>query len=134
MIYKPSQSEQAHIFLDKCFERKRWVKIEYIPETRSINQLRYIWLVFTIIANDTGNNSQDIYDYYLEKFPTYKDVILHGEEVRIKISMSGMSKEQMSRFIDQVVIDGRQEGFIIPDPSENEALEAYNYYRQKGLI
>lgn len=134
MIYKPSNSKEAHIFLDKCFERKRWLKIEPIPEAKTMNQLRYVWLVLTIIADDTGNIPQDIYEYYLDKFPTFKEIVIRGETNRIQISMSQFSIEQMSVFIDRVVIDGRQEGHVIPDPKDKKALEAYNYYKQKGLI
>lgn len=134
MIYKPSTNKEAHIFLDKCFERKKWVKIDYIPEAKTMNQVRYIWLVFTIIADDTGNEPQDIYEYYLDKFPVYKEITILGEEKKIRISLSQFSVEQASYFIDKVTIDGRQEGHVLPDPKDKAALEAYNYYRQKGMI
>lgn len=134
MIYKPSTREQAIIFIDKCFEKKKWIKIDPIPEAKTLNQLRYIWLVFTIIAEDTGNIPSDIYEYYLKKFPTFKEITVHDDNQRIIISMSKFTIEQMSLFIDRVVIDGRQEGHVIPEPSDKAALEAFNYYKSKGLL
>lgn len=134
MIYKPSQSEQAHIFLDKCFERKRHVRIDFIPETKTLSQLRYIWLVFTIIADDADLTKDDVYEYYRTKFQTTKIIELHGKDVIISKSMSRFLKEEMSFFIDKVVIDARQEGHVIPDSGDIEALQAYDYYRQKGML
>lgn len=134
MIYKPSQREQAITFIDKMFERKKWVKIEHIPEKKTINQVAYIWLIFTIIAEDTGNTKDDIYEYYLQKFPTFKEIEIHGETKRVRITLSQFTIEQATVFIDRVVIDGQQEGFVLPDPKDKEALDQYNYYRQKGLL
>jgi hypothetical protein len=134
MIYRPSQREQAITFIDKMFERKKWVKIEHIPEKKTLNQNSYLWLIFTIIAEDTGNTKEDIYEYYLEKFPTYKEIDIHGDQKRIKITLSQFTVEQATVFIDRVVIDGRQEGFVLPDPQDLEALNQYQYYRIKGIL
>lgn len=134
MIYKPSQLEQAIIFLQKCADKKKWVKIDPIPEKKTVNQNSYIWLVFTIIGDDTGNTKDDIYMHYLDMFPIYKTIDINGEEKRIKVTLSKFTKEQTSYFIDKVVIDARQEGFVIPDPNDKAALEAYNYYRKKGML
>lgn len=134
MIYRPTQIEQALIFLNKQFEKQKWVKIEAITEKKTLNQNNYIWLVFTVIAQDTGNMPKDIYQYYLEKFPTFKEIYINGENHSIVISLSGFSKEQTSVFIDRVVIDARQEGFIIPSPDDLEAINQYNYYKGKGIL
>lgn len=134
MIYKPSQEDQAIIFLKRCFEKKRYVKIEYIPEKKTISQNNYIWLVFTVIAEDTGNIAQDIYEYYLEKFPTYKEIDILGEIKSVRITLSQFSKEQTSIFIDRFTTDARVEGFVIPDPEDKAVLEQYQYYQQRGLL
>lgn len=104
--------------------------------SKTISQNAYIWLVFTHIAFETGNNKDDIYGYYLDKFPTFKDIDLYGDSRAIKISMSNpdFNKEKMSAFIDKVVIDARQEGFDVPDPDDLKCKQMYDYYRNLGLI
>lgn len=134
MIFKPSQEKEAIEYVKEQFSKKRWLKIDHIPEKKTINQNNYIWLVFTVIADHTGNYSKDIYEYYLDKFPNYKTIYKGQAEINIRISMSRFNVDQMSRFIDKVVIDARQEGFEIPDPEDKKALDMYNYYRKKGLI
>ena len=134
MIYKPSQRENAILFIDSMFGKKKWLKIEPIPEKKTLNQNNYLWLIFTVIGQDTGNESKDIYEMYLDKFPVYKEIEIHGETKNIRISLSQFTKEQTTVFIEKVIIDASQEGFIIPDPKDKEALEAYNYYKMKGIL
>ena len=134
MIYRPTQLEQALIFLKKQFEKKKWVKIEAITEKKTLSQNNYIWLVFTVIAQDTGNQPKDIYQYYLEKFPTYREIDINGEKHNIVISLSGFTKEQTSVFIDCIVTDARQEGIEIPDPEDFKTKQMYEYYKERGLL
>ena len=131
-IFKPSQELQAMKHLQECFRKKRHVKVEHIPETKTVNQNRYIWLVFCIIAEDTGNSKEDIYAYYLDKFPVRH--LVNGTHVRISMSHPNFTKDVLSHFIDQVVIDARQEGYTIPNPDDIEAKQAIQYYREKGWI
>lgn len=134
MIFKPSKENEAIDFVKESFAKKKWLRIDPIPETKSVNQNRYIWLVFTIIANDTGNESQDIYEYYLDRFPIYKTIYKGQAEISVRLSMSKFNKDQMTKFIDKVVIDARQEGYVIPDPEDKKVIDMYNYYRKRGLI
>ena len=133
-IFKPTMENEALDYIIECFEKKKWLKIEPIPEKKSINQNNYIWLVFTVIADDTGNEPNDIYAEYLDMFPTYKTIYKKGQYKQIKISMSQFDKDQLSKFIDKVIIDARQEGYRIPDPEDKKVLDMYNFYRKKGMI
>lgn len=134
MIYKPSQEDQALIYVKKCFERKQHLKIEPIQEAKTLPQNRYIWLICTIVGHDTGNDKQDIYDYWIDKFPTYNEIELFGETKLVRITLSQFSDVQARVFIDKIIIDATQEGHVIPDPKDKAALEAYNYYRKLGLL
>lgn len=134
MIFKPHEEKRAHLFLIKIFEKKRSVKIDHITESKTLSQNAYCWLVFTHIGQETGNTKDDIYRYYLDKFPYFKEIDINGEISQIQISLSKFNKDQCSSFIDNFVIDARQEGFDVPDPETKKAVEMYNYYKQKGLI
>ena len=108
--------------------------METIAEAKTLQQNKYVWLAFSIVAFDTGNNTNDIYEYYLDKFPVYRFIDINGESKQIKVTLSNMSKDELSGFIDRVVVDARREGYKIPDPKDLEAIEQYNFYKRKGLI
>jgi len=134
MIFKPSEKERALLFLDNLFKKNRHVKIEHISESKTLSQNAYLWLVFTHIGFETGNTKDDIYHYYLDKFPYFKEIDINGEINQVKISLSQFTLDQCKTFIDSVTIDARQEGFDVPDPEDKKTLEMYNYYKQKGLM
>ena len=134
MIFKPSDKERALVYLDRLFEKKRHVKIQHITESKTLSQNAYLWLVFTHIGFETGNTKDDIYQYYLDKFPYFKEIDLNGEINQVKISLSKFNMDQCKNFIDNVTIDARQEGFDVPDPEDKKTVEIYNYYKQKGLM
>lgn len=134
MIFKPSEKERALLFLDKMINRKKPFKIDPITESKTLSQNAYLWLIFTHIAFETGNTKDDIYDYYLKKFPYFKNIEINGEIHQIQITLSQFDLMQTKSFIDNIAIDARQEGFDIPDPEDQKAVNMYNYYKQIGLI
>jgi hypothetical protein len=134
MIFKPSDRDRAILFMDNLFEKKKFIKIDYVSEAKSLNQNSYLWLVFTHVAVETGSDKNDMYYYWLDKFPKYKEVKHLGESKMVRISLSEFNKDQTKMFIDEVTRDARMEGFDVPDPEDLKAIEMMNYYRQKGYL
>jgi len=134
MIFKPSEIKRALIYLYKCFEKKRSVKIDIITVSKTLSQNSYLWLIFTHVAFETGNDKKDIYKLYLDKYPYFKEIEINGVTHNIQITLSGFNLMQCKDFIDKVTIDLRQEGFDVPDPEDLKTLDMYNYYKQNGLI
>jgi len=135
MIFFPSEIDRLLLFIKKQFERSRAIKIETLTESKSLNQNRYAWLIFTHIAFETGSDKNYIYHLFLKRFPTFQEgKNLAGEIELVPISMSGFTKEQMSVFIDSVATEARSEGYDIPDPEDKKAREMYDFYKSKGLL
>jgi hypothetical protein len=105
-----------------------------IKQVKTLSQNSYAWLVFTHVADETGNTKEDIYQYCLKKFPTFKSIELNGVIELIPVTLSGMDKEQASFFIDQFTIHFRSEGIDVPDPEDQKAKEMFEYYRMKGIL
>ncbi len=114
-----------------CAYRYEFTKI---ADKKTLSQTAYAWLCFTYVADETGNDKNDLYYLCLDKFKTFKEIHYNDQIHLVQISMSSFDKNQMSVFIDKITIFFRQEGFDIPDPEHRKALDMYNYYRKKGLI
>ena len=134
MTFFHYEMDRATTYLKKLFERGKSVRIEPIAQARSISQNAYSWLVFTHVAQETGNTKEDIYQFCLTKFPFHKTIEINGVIQIIPVTLSGMDKEQNSQFIEQFVTYFRSEGIEIPDPEDKKALDMMNYYREKGMI
>jgi hypothetical protein len=134
MIFKPTDRERAIKFIDTLISKGKHIKIEHIPEVKTISQNGYLWLIFTHLGFETGATKEDMHDYYLNRFPRFKEVEHLGETVNVRITLRSFSKEQMSSFIDEVVTDARQEGFDIPDCESYNARLMMDHYRKLGII
>lgn len=134
MIFSKTEKDRLLIYVDKIFERDRKVKVEPVTHSKTISQNNYCWLVFTHIAQETGNIKEDIYHLCLAKFPVFKEIDINGSVELISVTLSGMNKDQTSNFINGFTIFFRQEGFDVPDPEDKKCLEMYQYYKDKGLL
>lgn len=134
MIFNPRELERAITFIKKQFERGKFVKIEYITESKTLSQNAYLWLVLTHAGFESGNDKDDLYQYYIKKFSMTKEIEFNGVIDVVPITLSKFSKEQASRFIDSVCIDLRTEGFDVPNPEDKRVLEMYQFYKEKGLL
>ena len=135
MTFTPSHIERAVIYLRKLTESGRAVKIEPVVEAKSLNQLRYLWLVFTHAAFESGSDKNYLYHLFLKRFPTlHEGKNLKGETELVPVTMSQFSKEEMTVFIDNVTMTLRSEGFEVLDPEDKRILDLYNFYQSKGLI
>jgi hypothetical protein len=135
MIFYPITDQQrASLYLSNLFNKGKKVKIEPVTQSRTLSQNAYAWLVFTHIGFETGNFKEDIYQFCLDKFPLHKEININGEITLVRLTLSGMNKEQNSQFIDQFVTFFRTEGFDVPDSEEKKALEMYQWYKEKGLL
>jgi hypothetical protein len=134
MIFSSLQINEAIVYLHGLFDLGKRVEIKPAPEKKSLSQNSYLWLVFTHVGYETGASKDDMYYYWLGKFPKYKEVYFKGGLQLVPISLSSFTKEQTTRFIDEVVTDARIEGFQVPDPEDIKIMQMYEFYRNKGLI
>jgi hypothetical protein len=134
MIFHSKEIDRVTTYVTKLFERGRSVKIEPVTRTKSLSQVAFIWLVFTHVAQETGNTKEDIYQFCIEKFKVFKTIDINGVVSLVPVTLSGMDKEQVSVFIDNVVTYFRQEGIDVPDCEDKKAQEMMDYYKNKGLI
>jgi hypothetical protein len=122
------------LYVKKQFERGKSLKVTHITESKTLSQNAYCWLVFTHIGQETGYTKDEVYEFCLRKFRSFKEIEIAGEIEMIPIRLSGMSKDQTSLFIDQLVTFFRCEGYDVPDPEDRKTIDMYNYYKQKGII
>jgi hypothetical protein len=135
MIFKPSDIDRLNLYISSQFSKGKTLKVEPVTESKTLPQLRYIWLVFTHLAFETGSDKEYMYFLFLKRFPVYHEgKNLNGEIELVPVSMSKFTKDELSAFIDKVVTELRAQGFEVIDPEDKRAVELYNFYHSKGLI
>ena len=98
---------------------------------RSNDQNRLLWLWLTCIANETGNDKQDLHDYYCRKFLSHT-VTINGKPETVSTGTSGLNTETMAYFLDKVQADAASElGIRLPSPEDEAWAEFEEYYKNR---
>ena len=134
MIFKSHEIERLTIYATNQFSRGKSLRVEPVTKTKTLSQVAYAWLVFTVISQETGYTKDEVYQFTLKNFPVHKEVTIGDKLTLVEVSMSKMSKEQMSHFIDQFTIYFRGEGYDVPDPEDKRLNELYDQYKERGLL
>jgi len=135
ILYNESDKADFIFFLkSKEVTSAHRVEFSKVRRKRSLEANAYLWLLLTIEEDYTGTDKSDLYDYYLYKFPTFKNIEIAGKENLVPISSSKFDSKQMATFIDNVRREMAVNGITTPDPDSNRAMEAYEYYRERGIL
>jgi len=134
MIFHCNEIERLSVYVQKQFERGKTLRIEPVTVTKTLSQVAYVWLVCTHLGQETGYTKDEIYQFCINKFPVHKEIEIAGEISLIPITLSKMTKEQASNFIDQLTIYFRSEGYIVLDPEDKRLRDLYNEYKERGLL
>lgn len=115
VIFTPNQQ----IFLAKHVGK--WLTSSIEKPKRSNQQNRFYWLYLHIIEVETGNNADDMHEYFKRtllspRFISVKDK--NGKEIEVKIpgSTTKQNKIEMGEYLDKI---SAKTGVPIPNPCEN---------------
>lgn len=89
-----------HRFLEK--NDGRWCDLVPRIPKRSLSQNAYYWTYLTIIAAETGDNADDLHEFFKRKFLNPKFIQVLGQEIRIPSSTTGLSKADFTEYLDRI--------------------------------
>jgi len=139
IIYNNKERNQ---FIEKILEKDIKVahRIEFtkIQRKRSLDSNAWLWVIFTHVEQETGNEKYDMYLWMLDRYPTFREVTYRkGDKIITKmvdISSSFFNQQEMCKFISNISRFFRTEGIEIPESNSKRALKMFDYYNSKGLI
>ena len=93
------------------------VSIEIEGESKTLQQLRYVWgVIFKLVSEYTGFSPDEVSETYKKKFLSYPKE-RDGKMYFFTRGLSTLKKEEMAEFIDKVIQHATSDlGLIIPDP------------------
>ena len=98
---------------------KKWVVVvKPFVKKRTNPQLSLYWKWLGIIANETGNDKDDLHDYFKVKFLSPELVSIFGME-QMRYTTSGLPAKEMSEYMDRVLAFTTSElGVFLPLPQD----------------
>lgn len=125
----------AHRWLDGVLDTMpngiRELVFRKLERRRSNDQNRLLWLWLTCIADETGNDRQDLHDYYCRKFLSHT-VTINGKPEMVSTGTRGLNTETMTYFLNKVQADAASElGVRLPSPEDERWAEFEEYYKNR---
>ncbi|HDY88080.1 MAG TPA: hypothetical protein ENH82_08215 [bacterium] len=105
-----------------------------IRRKRSLNANAYFWLILTIGMAETGNDKDDLYYYFMNKYPTTKEVEISDEIHLVSITSSAFNTAQMATLTDHIRREFSMMGISTPDADSDKLMDVYNYYHDRNLV
>jgi hypothetical protein len=90
------------------------IKIQKAYRQRSVNQNNLYWLYLTIIENETGDNANDLHEYFKRALLTPDFIKVRGKQYKIPKSTSRLNKLEFGEYINKIE---RLTGIPVPDPN-----------------
>ena len=78
------------------------ITIDRDIDTRSTQQNRFYWLYLGLIENDTGNNADDLHEYFKRKFLPPRFVKIMGNEIKLPASTTRLDKIQFTDYLEKI--------------------------------
>jgi len=96
---------------------------------RSVSQNRLMWMWFSCISKETGNNVDDVHDYYVRLLLPPRNVEIGEKTFTLPGKTSALTVEQMTEFLNGIQADAAAElGIKLPTPEDLMWEEFYNEY------
>jgi hypothetical protein len=107
------------------------IKVSKIKKKRSFDQNSLYFLYLGCISQETGNDKDQLHEYFKQKYLGYNHYNLLNEHVIKTKSTTELTTKQFTEYIEKIVIFASQElNIILPNPSDLQFKEFCNYYSE----
>jgi hypothetical protein len=80
---------------------------------RSGQQNSFYWLYLGVIATETGDNADDLHEFFKRKLLPPQFITVRGEEIKIPASTTDLNKADFGEYMEKICA---LTGVPIPDP------------------
>lgn len=102
-------------------------------DRRSIDQNSLYWLWLSCIADETGNEKDDLHEFFKAKYLPHETRVLFGEDILITPSTTRLNTAEFTEYLERVNVFASVElGISLPMPYER-LFEAF-YEKYKNYI
>ena len=113
--------------LKKCYT----IEVKQKRIRRSLSQNSLYWLFLTCIEVETGNNRNDLHEYFKMMFLPADYINIFGQEIPVRTTTDKDTK-QFKDYLDKIQIFASSElGIALPDPDDLRWEEFFDYYSDR---
>lgn len=100
-------------------QREYTVKVAKKAEKRTLSQNRLYYLWLNCISAETGNEVEDLHEYFKMKFLGLYSRIIYGENITRPLTTTTLNTEEFTAYLDKVQRWASvEQGIILPNPED----------------
>jgi hypothetical protein len=124
-----SREEAINIVSNLDLSKVHDVKVTCKRGKRSIDQNRLMWMWLTCIEQETGQDKDEVHDFFKNKYLGNVKCLMFGETFDKRITTTRLDTAQFKQYLDKIQIFASTElGIRLPDPSDLEFERFKDYY------
>jgi hypothetical protein len=98
---------------------------------RTISQNGLYWLWLTCISHETGNDKDNLHEYFKVKYLIPESRIIFGQSIEVRTT-TDLNTIQFKYLLDNIQVFASTElAITLPDPNDKRWEEFYDYYKDK---
>lgn len=130
IVRKDNLQRQFESYLQTLKNGEYTLSAKRVTQKRSINQNNLMWMWIACVSMETGQDKNDIYDYYRQKFLS-RTIEINGKTAVVTSGTSALDTVAMTHFLNQMQADVSVEfGIKLPTPQDLYWEEFQNYYKR----
>ena len=127
-----TEANEAKEYLLKLIDKNCVVEITKKLKKRTVNQNSLYWLWLTCIEHETGNDKDDLHEFFKNKWIISENKEVLGEYINIKPSTTKLDTVKFKQYLDKIQIFASTELSIsLPNPEDKAFEEFERYYRSR---
>ena len=130
MIFDKFHKIEAVEFVFSLFAQNKRVTISITREKRTLDQNNLYWLWLSCIAKETGNDKDDLHEYFIYKYLNPELVQVFEKMIYKRLSTSTLDTKQFTGYLNKIQVFANTELAIeLPNPEDLKFAEFYEYYK-----
>lgn len=100
-------------------DKRYKIEIKELKKRRSLPQNKLYWLYLTCIEQETGQDKNDLHDYFKKKWikPEVKEVF--GEQIVKDRTTTKLDTSLFKQYVDKIIVFANTElNITLPDPND----------------
>ena len=130
MIFDKHHKIEAVEFIFSLFAQDKRVTIVITKEKRTLDQNKLYWLWLSCIAKETGNDKEDLHEYFIYKYLNPELIQVFEKMIYKRLSTTQLDTKQFTGYLNKIQIFANTELAIeLPNPEDLKFAEFYEYYK-----
>jgi hypothetical protein len=107
------------------------IKVAKIENKRTLASNRLYWLYLTCISQETGNDKNDLHEFFKHKYCYWNEINMFNESLITIKSTTTLTTKQFTEYIEKIIIFACTElGITLPNPDDIKFIQFEEYYLQ----